>query len=656
MAAVAYEHVFEPLRIHGCEIPNRIARAAHQTGFARDGIGEALIAYHEARARGGVGLTILEISAVHPSSPTHLNGFDDAVQEGYGRLLPRLQAHGMRVFQQLWHGGHHYPGEGGAPPWSASNVPSVAAGLVPHPMSLAEIHEVTRAFAREAQRCREAGIDGVELHFAHGYLVGQFLSRLTNRRDDHYGGLLENRWRFAHEVLAAVRAAVGPDYPVGVRLSAEEGVAGGIGVDETLRTARSLEATGQLDFVDLSLGGYLAFSKVIGAMHEPHGYQLPLASSITRGLSLPSLVTGRFTTLAEAEQVLASGDADLVSMVRATIADPDLVNKSRSRREAEVRPCVGCNQGCVGGLQGIPGFVGCVGNPSAGFESTLPALERAARPRRVLVAGAGPAGLEAARTAAVRGHDVVVYEAAARPGGQLALARRAPHRHEIGELTDWLARELERLGVPIHLGSAVDRELVEREAPDVVLVATGSTPRRDGLQIARPDAPAAGVDRAHVYSSREVFAEGLPAVDRALVVDELGHYEAAGVAEFLLAAGSEVLLASRFQSLMPLLDLTLQTEATLARLHSSGRFQLAARRALVSVEAKTARLVDLDTGVEETQPADCVVLVAPPLPNTAVAEALDGLGCEVHLIGDARGPRFLQAAVHEAHHVARQLA
>ncbi len=652
---VPFEHVLAPIEIAGCRIRNRIARTAHVTGLARGGMGEAFVAFHEARAQGEVGLTILEISSVHPSSPADIRGYDDSVLEGYARLLPRVHAHGMRVFQQLWHGGHHTVPLDGGPPWSASEVPSAVLGLVAHAMTTAEIDEVVRGFAEAARRCRQAGVDGVELHFAHGYLVGQFLSPLTNRRGDGYGGSFEKRMRLAREVLSAVRAAVGPDYPVGARLSAEEGAPGGIGVEESIETARALEATGELDFLDVSLGSYLAFSKVIGAMDEPHAYELPLAERVTSAVRVPTLVTGRITSLAEAEAIVASGRAELVSLVRATLADPELVRKSREGRAAEVRPCIGCNQGCVGGLQGLPGRVGCIGNPRAGNETTVAEVERAPRSLRVLVAGGGPAGLEAARTAALRGHSVVLHEEDAETGGQLRVARRAPHRAEIGDVTDWLRREVLRLGVELRLGSRVDRALVSREAPDAVIVATGSRARTDGLQAACPGLPVLGLADARVCSSRELLAGEVSPAATALVLDDVGHYEAVGAAEFLLAAGATVTFASRFERLMPLLDLTLQTEPTLARLHSTGRFRFRGRQRLVRVGGGRALLRALDGGPEEELPAELVVLVAGSLPERSLADALAGAGCQVLVVGDARGPRYLQAAIHEAHHAARGL-
>jgi 2,4-dienoyl-CoA reductase-like NADH-dependent reductase (Old Yellow Enzyme family) len=652
---VPFEHVLAPIEIAGCRIRNRIARTAHVTGLARGGIGEAFVAFHEARARGEVGLTVLEISSVHPSSPADIQGYDDAVLEGYARLLPRVHAQGMRVFQQLWHGGHHTLPLDGGPPWSASEVPSAVLGLVPHAMTQQEIAEVVRGFAAAARRCRLAGVDGVELHFAHGYLVGQFLSPLSNLRSDEYGGSFEKRMRLAREVLAAVRSAVGPGYPVGARLSAEEGAPGGIGVEDSIETALALEATGELDFLDVSLGSYLAFSKVIGAMDEPHAYELPLASRVTRAVRVPTLVTGRITSLAEADAIVASGQADLVSLVRATLADPDLVRKSREGRAAEVRPCIGCNQGCVGGLQGLPGRVGCIGNPRAGNETTVAEVERAPRALRVLVAGGGPAGLEAARTAALRGHSVVLHEEGAATGGQLRLARRAPLRGEIGDISDGLLRELRRLGVELRLGSRVDRALVAREKPDAVIVATGSRARMDGLQAACPGRRADGLESARVCSSRELLAGAVAPAPTALVLDDVGHYEAVGAAEFLLDSGAGVSFASRFERLMPLLDLTLQTEPTLARLHATGRFDFRGRRRLVRVGGGRALLRPLDGGPEEDLAAELVVLVAGSLPERSLADALAGEGCRVVVVGDARGPRYLQAAIHEAHHAARGL-
>jgi 2,4-dienoyl-CoA reductase-like NADH-dependent reductase (Old Yellow Enzyme family) len=648
------DHVFEPIRLGSCLVPNRIARTAHVTGLAS--MSEAFIAYHEARARGGVGLTILEIASVHPTSPAAITLWHDDAIDAYGPLVERIHAHGGRIFQQLWHGGHHYLPADGGPPWSASQVPSVELGLQPRVMGQAEIDEIVAAFARAAWRCREGGVDGVQIHAAHGYLVAQFLSPVTNRRTDEYGGSFDGRMRFALEVLGAVREAVGSDYPVSVRLSAEDGVAGGLDVETTIRIARALEATGQVDLFDVSLASYLAFPKVIGAMHEPHAYQLPLSGQVTSVLSVPTLVTGRFTSLEEAEEVIASGRADMVSMVRATLADPDLVNKTSQGHPEQVRPCIGCNQGCVGGLRGLPGYVGCIGNARAGNEASIPELSTASVACRVMVIGAGPAGLEAARVAALRGHQVVLCEKSDATGGQLRIARRAPHREEIGRIGDWLEAEVRRLGVEVRLGTEVDARLIEAERPDAVVIATGSRPRLDGLQTARPGARIEGFEAARVCSSREVLSGDVEVPASALVLDDLGHYEAIGVTEYLLRAGCAVTLASRFESLCPLLDTTLQTEVLLERLALEPRYTFVARGVLVRVDGETAVLASLDGGPERTVAAELVVLVAPAFPEDSLVADLADADCTVHLIGDARGPRYLQAAIHEGYHEACRIS
>lgn len=449
---MAYEILQEPVQIAGCRVPNRIVRTAHATGFARGEISPRLIAYHAARARGGVGLSFVEIAAVHPSTPSGVIAFHDGVIDGYRKLADACRPHGMRLFQQLWHGGSNAVPLDGGPAWGPSTVPEAQHGRTPLPMTQGMIDEVVAGFAAAARRCRQGGLDGVEVHGAHGYLPGQFLSPLTNRRSDGYGGSLENRTRFLREVLAAIRAAVGAGFPVGVRLSGTEGVAGGIQPDEARRTAEILEAAGLVDFVNVSMGSYYAFHKFIGAMHEPLGYEIPTSEPATKAVRVPTIVTGRIMDLHDAEQIVRSGIADLVSMVRATIADPEIVAKSFRGDAKRVRPCISCNQGCVGGLLGAVGHVGCLVNPEAGFEADAQ-LAPARAPRRVLVVGGGPAGLEAALTAARRGHRVTLCEAGTQLGGVAQLARRAPHREDMVVIANWLAQELELLGVQVRLGA-----------------------------------------------------------------------------------------------------------------------------------------------------------------------------------------------------------
>lgn len=658
-----YDNLFEPLALAGTTLPNRIVRAAHSTGHPWVDTSTSLIKYHEARARGGVGLSILEIGGVHMSSPSIIPVFADFVMAGYQKLADALHPHGMKIFQQLWHGGSAAPlNILGGPLWSASDVPNPGNGLVPRPMTQGMIDEVVAAFAAGARRARDGGLDGVEIHGAHGYLVGQFLSPLTNRRDDEYGGTFENRVRFLREVLVATREAVGPDFPVGVRLSSSEEVDGGITPPDAAQIAREVEPL--VDFVNVSLAGYYKFYRMLAPMDEPLGYELPKSEVVTRALRVPTIVTGRIMTLDHASQIIEAGQADLVSMVRALVADPDLVRKAREGRAAEVRPCIGSSQGCLGGLfspqLGMAPKMGCVVNVSAGSEDMLPSADdpgRASTPRRVLVVGGGAAGLEAARTAALRGHAVSLHEMTRQLGGQVEIASRAPHRSDYGAITRWLGGELERLGVKVHLRSPVDADVVDSEAPDAVVIATGSTPRRDGFQAGQPAHGVPGADLPHVSTSWDLFGFGgrVDVGSTAVVYDDTGHYEAVCVAEQLMASGATVHFVTRHGSIgehVPAREGTLLP--ALERL-LSGPFELHTGAFLTEITPTHVGTAVLGGSAQRQVPADNVVIVGYNRPNRELADALAGFQGQVALVGDAGGGTGLQKAIREGHMATRLL-
>lgn len=646
--------LFEPITIGGVEIKNRIARAAHGTAlggpmYLPGEINDAFVAYHEARARGGVGLTILEISSVHPTSPTPIRGWDDAVVPGYASLAEAVRPYGMKLFQQLNHGGHHaIRGPIPRAPWSASDVPSVVSGVVPRPMSRDQIAELVAAYAAAARRVEDGELDGVEIHAAHSYLIGQFISPLTNKRTDDYGGSEENRLRLLREVLNAVRASVSPGFPIGVRLSSEEGIPGGLTPPETAVLATAIEPL--VDFIDISIAGYLRFERMVGAMHEARGYELEASEQVSRVVSVPTIVTGRIPTLEMAGNIVRSGAADMVSMVRATIADPDLVRKSAEGRADEVRPCIYCNQGCLGGYD-IWGHIGCTVNPSSGHETRVPtdSPDPIDTPRRVLVAGGGPAGLEAARAAALRGHDVVLLEARDRLGGQIAWARTAPHCEELGRIVDWLAAELDRLGVDVRLSTRADEETVMANEPDVVIVATGATPRRDGRQTARPGSEVPGVELPHVLSSQDLLDGSATVGSTALVLDDVGHNEAIACAEELRRRGSDVTFVTRFPSLGTKLQSALRDAPARGRLFGDG-FKLLGYSQLAEVAEGECIVRSLDTESDQRCRADTVVLVCALSPERAIVDELAGrAGLEIVVVGDAEAPRDLIAAIHEGH-------
>jgi len=288
---MTYTHVDKPIRVGAVELKNRVVRPAHATIHGKGVMSDDLIAYHEARARGGAALSILEVGSVHPTSAFSLNIFDPALEGGYRKLVEAIRPHGMKLFQQLWHAGHHTVPMDGSPPWSASDIPSVEVGVVPVAMTKTMIDTIIDAYAECARRCEDYGLDGVDIHCAHGYLPAQFLSANTNRREDEYGGSFENRARFIVELLSAVRDAVSKNFVVGVRVAPDLTV-GGVGIDENLAISRLLCARGLIDYVNISVGNYNSYTKMVGGMHEPTGYEMPTSAPISREVDLPTMVIG----------------------------------------------------------------------------------------------------------------------------------------------------------------------------------------------------------------------------------------------------------------------------------------------------------------------------------------------------------------------------
>jgi 2,4-dienoyl-CoA reductase-like NADH-dependent reductase (Old Yellow Enzyme family)/thioredoxin reductase len=589
----------------------------------------------------------METCGVHPSSPGPLWAFKDDIVEGWAAIAERMHRHDVKILPQLWHGGGQSFPPDGSPSWAASAIADPIHGKMAQAMTQAMIDDVVEGFAKAAARAEQAGLDGVEVHGAHTYLVCSFLSPMTNLREDGYGGSLANRYRFAREVMSAIRSVTSPGFIAGIRI-APEAVEGGLTPDEVAQVRAWLEDDGLIDYVNVSMGGYFAFTKMIGAMHEPHGYEIATSEPATRSSSVPTIVTGRILTMAEAEQVIASGAADIVSFVRAMLADPELPRKSFEGREDEVRPCIGCNEGCVGrrfALGAAVGQTGCTVNPDAGFELEAPSLDPVAEPRRVLVVGAGPAGLEAAWTAATRGHQVTIHDAADAPGGLPRIHRTAPFRGEIGNIGDWLWGRLDVLGVEKRLGSTVTLDTVRAEAPDVVIVATGSLPRRDGIQRMRPGHRLEGIDLPNVVTPLEVLGGTAPTPRRAVVFDDLGNYQAVGSAEQLLEQGAEVVFVTSHPGFAPDLFRSFQRDATWDRLASYPGFRLEVRSSIERVTPTAVTIRSLDGGREEEIAAELLVLMTGFAPQTALLEELRAAGIDARPAGDAIAANLMPHAI-----------
>lgn len=599
---MSYEHVLAPIEINGREIKNRVVRTAHGTNIGQGRITDELIAYHEARAAGGCGLTILEAASVHPTDMGTLWLHDASVVDDYRRLMGRLAPYGMTVFQQLGHLGYEGVTADGGPPWSASELAGPSIRQPAKAMTADDIAELTDAFAQAAQWSVEGGVHGVEVHIAHGYLLQQFMSSATNQRTDHYGGPWENRIRLACEVVGAVRTAVGPDIPLGVRIGSEAVGDGGVTEHDCAELVMVLADDGLIDYVNLTYGSCLRPHKIMGGMHEPPGYELEAAAPVVAAVNLPAIVTGRFRTLAEADELIANSVADMVGLTRAHIADPELVAKSVAGRESEVRPCIAGNDGCVGGLN--RGRLSCAVNPAVGRELNFPPADPSPQPRQVVVVGGGPGGMEAARLAAERGHSVVLFEARDRLGGAVRQAQQLPTRALLGDICDWQERELSRLGVDVRLNQAADVEAITATRPDLVVVATGAT----GAEI--PE------------------ISEMPKGATAVVDDRFGGYEALGLAEWLATQGLAVTLTTPLRRVAAnaLLDLVVQP----------------ARERLQALN------VEIQTKVETPPQADLTLTVTKH-PHDPLSADLAYAGLSVQVIGDAQTPGTILAAIAQAH-------
>jgi mycofactocin system FadH/OYE family oxidoreductase 2 len=633
--------VHSPLQVGPLRLRNRIVFAAHLTNAATDGLpSDQHAAYYAARAAGGAGLVITEEHSVHPGDRPYqklIRGHDPAVLPGYHRITAAVHAWDVPVLAQLNHNGGQSSGMYSRQPvWAPSPVPDPLFREVPKAITTAEIREVVAGYATTAAHCVAGGFDGVELQCSQASLLRQFLSPLTNHRTDRYGGSLANRVRIVCEVVAAVREVLGPQRALGVRLCGDEGLPGGTGLDEAVETAAILAAEG-IDYVNTTTGVATATLHLVEpSMAVPTGYALPVAAAIRRAVAVPVVGVGRIDDLDAAERALATGDCDLVGVVRGQIADPGFA-------AFRTRTCPACNQECAGRV-GLNQRLGCVVNPLAGREA-LPLPPPARRGRRVLVVGAGPAGLQAAATAARRGHRVVLCERGERTGGQVAVAAAAPTRAGLGVVADDLLAACGAAGVEVRTGVPVDAAYVRRERPDAVVLATGARPARPGW--------AGGLDR--VVDVRDVLCGTVAPSGSVLVYDETGFHPATSVAELLAARGCEVEIATPGLVVGQDLGLTLDLESFHRRAHAAGIATTTDRVVLAAAPGVTLTVLDHLVGVSSQVRYDWVVCAVAPEPEDELWRALRGGGLAVHRIGDCLAPRRLDAAVREGHRVGEAL-
>ena len=652
----AYPLCSQPFQLGRLALRNRLFVPAHTTNFGdRHMPSERHVEYHRARARGGAALIIFESIRVARESlgrPQGVGGYDRATIPMFARCAEAVHAEGAKLLGQVIHLGRQIEGDfERTVSFGPCAVRWSPVAAVPHAMNEDDMAAVIEAHVVTAKNVLEAGMDGFEVHLGHGHLLQQFLSPASNARADAYGGSEDNRLRFPLAVLKAVRAAVGPQANVGIRFSGSEFIDGGLALADALSMLPKICAAVPLDFIYVSHSAYHMSYSLATQFADMHFDPAPFRelsreirrALVTAGHGIPVLAAGKYRSVAEAEQALAAGIADMVGFARGHIADPELVAKSFAGREDEVRACVGCNQGCAAMLEKNLAIT-CLVNPATGREAEWPARPPpAAAKRRLVVVGAGPAGLEAAATAAERGHRVTLIEREVEAGGQLRWIRRMPGRQDLlGLLSQQLARTA-RAGVEMRLGALADAARVKALEPDLVLLATGSAPQRFSL-------PLGGV-----ALTVEEALERPEALGRRIAFHDLtGEFAALGALEHFADLGLSVTVFT------PVAGFAWRTTiysnlATRKRLRDR-KVRIVPLRAVKGFAGGELTVEDTSLGELERLPGfDSLVVAQYNLADDSLYAPLRAAGLEVRAVGDCLAPRTALEAVYEGHAAARAL-
>ncbi len=638
-----FEALFSPLDVGRITLKNRILSSGHDTVMSVDGfVSDQLIEYQRARAAGGVGHIVLQVSSVHHTSDytaQELIAVSDDAIPGYRRIADAVHAHDCHLFAQVFHGGREImsTADGMLPiAWAPSSVPNERFHVMPKPLTRDLIDEIVDGFGASARRMAEAGIDGVEIVASHGYLPAQFLNPRTNLRDDGYGGSLENRLRFTQEVITSIRAQAGDDIVLGMRISIDERDLDGLTPDESVEACAILARS--LDYLSVSAGSsatYRGSVHIAPPMSQDPGYTAPLSAVVRQRVDIPVFVTGRINTPAEGERIIATGQADAVAMTRALICDPLMPGKAKSGKVDEIRLCIGCNQACIGHFHlGVP--ISCIQYPESGREREYGRRITAPEPRRLIVVGGGPAGLKAAAVAAERGHHVEVWESASRVGGQVRLAQRLPGRAEFGGLIENLLAEALRAGVHIRTGQRATAQALADAAPDEVVIATGARPfvpdfeLGDGLVL----------DAWQAIDGARISAGGV------LVADWRCDWIGLGVATLLAEEGQRVTLAVNGWAAGQTLQQYVRNEM-LGRAVARG-VKVVTDVRLLGFDDDTVYLGHtLNGDVVEVADISTLVLATGHVSQDDLSDELTALGIPVTVIGDAMAPRTAEEAVLE---------
>lgn len=640
--------LFQPLQLRHKTLRNRIVFGSHTANMSDKGLpGERHRGYYEERARGGAAMIVVEPVPVHRTAVLTRGNFlhsTDEIIPHFRKITDAVHGHGAVICHQLYHVGQHGDFDNSYEPnWSPSGLPSFHDSDGSHAMTEAEIEEIIESFVEAARRARESGFDGIELFAAYNAIIDQFWLPFNNRRDDRWGGSFENRMRFSRTIMERIRKMAGEDFIIGLAVN----------MDPTSPVSQSIEQLQEIiawhdsrqlmDYVTCGTGSYFNSTGIIPNVFYADKLGAPHAEALKQAVTHARVqCEAHVRTPESANYVVASGQADMVSIVRGQIADPHLANKAKEGRPEDIRPCLSCNQMCWG-RRYRDYWISCLINPSAGreFEWGGDRFTPAAKPKHVLVIGGGVAGLEAARVAAERGHRVTLAEASDKLGGQFRLAGLTPRRHQIIDYLDWFERQLAKLQVKVMLNTPLDAEEAKAIGADVVIVATGSMPDGKAFQRAMPEHDALpGIARGNVASAEDVMARIARPGKRVIVLDETANWKGGGVALTLAEAGHQVTVVTAAPTVM----------AEMARTNAD--IQLRSRLRELGVILNTETILREWHGDGATiQPfgGPAVRIVADTLVVAATNVSEHSLGDELKapMIGDAVSPRTAVMAIYE---------
>jgi mycofactocin system FadH/OYE family oxidoreductase 2 len=651
-----FPNLFSPLKIGTTEVKNRISFQPHLTNLAVGNLpSERQMYYWGERAKGGAGLVITEELTVHPTDMAYeklIDVYHAEVIPGFKKITDYVHQYDSKIFAQLNHNGQQGDGSlSRLPIWAPSPIPDVLFREIPKAMEPEDIEEVARYFAKSAIHVREGGFDGVEIQFGHSSLARQFLSPLTNFRNDEYGGSLENRMRAPLKFISAVRKAVGNDFTLGIRMCADEMIPGGLDLAQVQEICALFEASGLIDFMDLSIATFYNLYLVEGSMHSPLGYTIPLAAGIREKIKLPVFCTGRINDPVMAEKVLAAGQADMIGMCRALICDPFLPKKAQEGRLDDIRYCIACNQGCIGRI-GMNKALGCVQNPAVGREKEWGegTLEKASVKKNVTIVGGGPAGMWAAKMAGRRGHKVTLIDRNEALGGQVITAMKGVGRDEFGVIIRNEKSQVEKAGVTVKLGVEASKEQLLAEKPDVLIVATGSVPKKH---------PVGGADGPAIFNVVQVLNGEAELGERVCLIDYDGHQRATATAEFIANQGKKVDMITSSLFICAELGPTQDLYSSRQRLLQKGVTftpDIAVMEVGGEAGAKTVKGFNVYSNVWfDWGPYDSLVLVMGQQVDDDLYMSLKGTVPELYRIGDCVSPRKVDMAIWEGHKLGREI-